>query len=323
MLVRWPAVLAIVLALFNPELTYAQQSYPNRPIRLLTTEPGGGSDVMARLIAQGLTGSLGQQVIVENRPSGIILGSIASKATPDGYTMLLSGSGLWLVPLMQDAPFDPIKDFAAITLPARVPNVLVVHPSLVAKSAQELIALAKAKPGTLNYSSGSTGAIAHLAAELFNSKAGVSIVRVNYKGAGPALAAVVAGETQVMFPSAGSVSAHIAANRLRALAVTTAEPSDLVPGVPTLASSGLPGYEAVSPFGVFAPAATPKSVLLRLNKEIVQIVRRPDVKDRFFKMGMETVGSTGSQLEATIKAEVATWSKVISDAGLRDRASSK
>ncbi len=294
-----------------------QSSYPDRPIRMLTTEPGGGSDVMARLVAQGLTSALGRQVVVENRPSGIILGSIAAKATPDGYTMVLSGSGLWLVTLLQEAPFDPIKDFAPISLPATVPNILVVHPSLPVKSVQELIAMAKAKPGALNYASGSTGAIAHLAAELFNAKAGVKITRINYKGAGPALSSVVAGEVQLMFPSAGSAAAHVAAGRLRALAVTSAEPSELVPGLPTLASSGLTGYEAMSPFGVFAPAKTPKAIITRLNQEIVRVVTRADVKERFFKMGMETVGSSPAQLSATVKMEVTKWAQVIKDAGIR------
>lgn len=309
-------VLAVCSILLCFDGTYAQ-SYPNRPIRMLTTPPGGGSDVMARLISQGLTNALGQQVVVDNRPSGVILGGIAAKAPSDGYTMVLQGSALWLVPLLQEAPYDPVKDFEPISMPAIAPNVLVVHPSLPVKSVQELIALAKARPGALNYSSGSTGAIAHLAGELFMSKAAIKIVRINFKGAGPALNGVITGEVQMMFPSAGSVAGHIASGRLRALAVTTAAPSELLPGLPTIASTGLPGYEAVSPFGVFAPANTSPAIIARLNQEIVKVTNSPDVRERILKMGMQPVGSSAAELKATVEAEVAKWGQVINDAGIR------
>lgn len=308
--------LAVCLALVGLDATYAQP-YPNRPIRMLTTAAGGGSDVMTRLISQGLTNALGQQVVVDNRPSGIILGGIAAKATPDGYNLLLQGSGLWLAPLLQEAPYDAVKDFEPISMPALAPNVLVVHPALPVKSVQDLVALAKSKPGVLNYSSGTTGAIAHLAAELFMSKARVKIMRINYKGAGPALNAVVAGEVQMMFPSAGSAAGHVASGRLRALAVTTAKPSELLPGLPTIASMGLPGYEASSPFGIFAPAGTPQAIIARLNKEIVKVVNTAELKERILKMGMQPVGSSAAELKATVMAEVAKWGQVVKDAGIR------
>lgn len=308
--------LAVCLTLVGLNVTYAQP-YPNRPIRMLTTAAGGGSDVMTRLIAQGLTNALGQQIVVDNRPSGLILGGIAAKATPDGYNLLVQGSGLWLAPLLQEAPYDALKDFEPISMPALAPNVLVVHPALPVKSVQDLVALAKSKPGVLNYSSGSTGAIAHLAAELFMSKAGVKVMRINYKGAGPALNAVVAGEVQMMFPSAGSVAGHVASGRLRALAVTTAKPSELLPGLPTIASMGLPGYEASSPFGIFAPAGTSQEIIARLNKEIVKVLNTAQLKERILKMGMQPVGSSAAELKALVVAEVAKWGQVVKEAGIR------
>lgn len=290
--------------------------YPSRPIRMVTSEPGGGSDFVARLIAQGLSGTMSQRVVVDNR--GIIAAEIAARAAPDGYTVLLYGSPLWLSPFMRrNLPFDPVKDFSPITLAVSTPNILVVHPSVPATSVRELIAYAKARAGELNYSSASTGSTQHLAAELFKTMAGVDIARVPYKGSGPALTAVLGGQVQLMFPSAGSAAQHVKSGRLRALAVTSARPSDLVPGLPTLAAS-LPGYESASPFGIFAPAKTPAMLIERLNREIVRVLESADVKERFFNSGVETVGSSPAQLAAAVKSEMAKWGKLIRDAGIHE-----
>src|SRR4051812_16130180 len=198
--------------------------YPSRPIRIVTSEIGGGLDFVARLVSQALTPNLGQQVIVDNRPSGVFTGSIVSKASPDGYTLLFNGSSFWMLPFLQrNVPYDPVKDFAPITLATSSPLMLVVHPALPVKSVKELIALAKAKPGELNYSSSSAGTPQHIAAELFKSMAGVNVVRVPYKGAGPAIVALVAGEVQMTFSSAGAAVPRIKSGRLRALAVASAE----------------------------------------------------------------------------------------------------
>jgi tripartite-type tricarboxylate transporter receptor subunit TctC len=293
------------------------QPYPYKPVRIVTTEPGSGNDLVARLIVPWLSAGLGQPVVVDNR--GILAGEIVAKAAPDAYTLLSYGSPLWLAPFMRErVPYDPVKDFAPITLAASSPNVLIVHPSLPVNSVRELIAAAKARPGELNYSSSSTGATPHLAAELFKAMAGVNLVRVPYKGSGAALTALIGGQVHVMFPNAGAVTPYLKSGRLRALAVTTSEPSALVPGLPTLAASGLPGYESVSPFGIFAPAGTPSALVHRLNQEIVAALRKPEVIERLFNTGTESVASSPEQLAATIKSEMAKWGKVIRNAGIRE-----
>ncbi len=292
------------------------QDYPNKPIRIVTSEAGGGNDVQARLVAQGLASALGEQVIVENRPSGVIPGEVVSKAAPNGYTLLLYNNTLWIGPLLQNTPYDMARDFAPITSVTRAPNVLVVNSTLPVKSVAELVALAKAKPGELNYGSSGTGGSNHLAAELFRFMAGVNIVRINYKGAGPALTALLAGELQLMFPTAGAVTPHFKAGRVRALAVTSAEPTALFPGVPTVAAV-LPGYESISIYGIFAPAKTPRTIIDKLNQEIVRFLNRTEVKEKFFIAGMEAVGSSPEQFAATVKSEMARMGKVIKEAGIR------
>jgi len=295
---------------------YAQE-FPTRPLRIVTAAVGGASDLVARLIAQGLTASLGQQAIVDNRPSGIIPGEIVVAAPPDGYTLLFHGSSLWMMPLLQKVPFDPVKDLAPITLAASTPNLVVVHPAMAAKSIKDLIALAKAKPGALNYGSGASGASSHLAGELFKYMAGVNIVRVPYKGQGPAVLAVLGGEVQMSFATGSSVSGHIKSGKLRALAIATAKPSALAPGLPTVAESGLPGYESASNAGMFAPAKTSGRLIALLNREIVQALNRPEVRDLLFKDGTEVVGSSPQEFATSIKAEMASLGKVIKAAGIR------
>jgi tripartite-type tricarboxylate transporter receptor subunit TctC len=293
------------------------QSFPSRPLRMLTGGAGGGNDVVARLIAQELTASWGQQVIVDNRPSGIIPGEIVSKAQPDGYTMVVSGASFWISPLFQDAPYDPVKDFSPITLPVNTPNILAINLALPIKSVKELIALAKAKPGELNYGAPGTGSSPHLGGELFKVLAGVNIVRINYKSAGAAITDLIAGQVQMTFGNALSVSPHVKSGRVKGLAVTSAQPSPLFPDLPTVAATGLPGYELISPFGIFAPARTPRPVINALNAEIVRVLNRPDSKEKLFNLGMEVVGSSPEQLEAMVKSETAKWRKVIKDAGIR------
>jgi tripartite-type tricarboxylate transporter receptor subunit TctC len=294
------------------------QPYPNKPIRIVTSAPGGGNDLAGRIIAQGLTDSLGQQVILDGRASGVVPGQIVSKAAPDGYTLLYFANSVYLVPLMiSNPPYDPLKDFLCVTLAIISPNVLVVNPSSPIKSVKELIAFAKARPGELNYASASTGTSNHLAAELFKSMAGINIVRVPYKGAGPALNAVVANEVPMMFPTAGAVIPIERTGRIRALAVTTAQPTPLMPGLPTVAASGLPGFESAAITGVFVPAKTPAAIITRLNQEIVRVLKQPDVKEKLFNTGVDVVGSTPEQFTAAVKSEIAKMGKVIKEAGIR------
>ena len=297
---------------------FAQGSYPNRPLRIVAAEPGGGGDLIARLIAHELAASLGQQVIVENRggASGMIAANTVAKASADGHTLLFYSGFVWTLPLMKSVPYDPVKDFIPITLTARAPNILVVNPALAAKSVKDLIALAKAKPNELSYASSGSGGTPHLAAELFKSMAGVTLVHVPYKGQAQALSDLIGGQIQVMFPNAASVAPHIKAGRVRALAVTTPEPSVLAPGLPTVASAGLPGYESVVMFGAFVPAKTPGAIVERLHREIVNAVRNPDVKEKLFNTGAEAVGTTSSEFATLIKSDMARLGKVIREAGI-------
>jgi tripartite-type tricarboxylate transporter receptor subunit TctC len=295
------------------------QDYPNKPIRLIVSGIAGSSNFAARLIAQGLSGALGQQVVVDGREGGVIAAEIAARAQPDGYTLHLNGSALWLLPFMRSkVPYDPVRDFAPVTLAVSTPNVLVVHPSVPANSVMELIALARARPGELNCATGNSGTSNHLAAELFKAMAGVNIMRIPYKGAAPALNDLIGGQVQLMFGAAIAVAQHIQSGRLRALAVTTAQASALAPGLPTIAASGVPGYASVAIFGVLAPAQTPPALIGLLNREIVKVLHQADVKERFFNAGSEVVASTPEAFAAAIKSEMASLGKLIRDAGIRD-----
>ncbi|MPZ45589.1 MAG: tripartite tricarboxylate transporter substrate binding protein [Betaproteobacteria bacterium] len=284
---------------------------------MVTSQAGGGNDVQARAIARGLTEALGQQVIVDNRASGVIPGEIVAKATPNGYTLLFYNNALWTGPLLQKTPYDPVRDFAPVTTATVAPNILVVSNGLAVNSVQQLIALAKAKPGALNYASSGLGASNHLAAELFKYMAGVDIVRIGYKGASAGLNDVMAGQVQVMFPTAGSVIPLIKLERVKPLAVTSLERSRVAPDLPTIAESGLPGYESLAIYGVFAPAGTPKPIIERLNNEIVRVLASPDVKKLFFKLGMETVGGSPAQLAEKVRDEMNRLGKVIKAAGIK------
>lgn len=291
------------------------QSFPTKPIRVVTTVSGGGNDLVARLVQPKIAERLGQQLIVDNR--GSIGMELVAREKPDGYTLLIAGGNLWTLQfLRKQVGWDAERDFVPITLAGTLPNIVVVHPSLPVKSIRELIALAKKRPGDLNYSSGTTGVSTHLAGELFNIMAHVNIVRVPYKGGGPSMNAVIAGEAQVSFPNAGTVSPHIHSGRVRALAVSTARPSTLFPGLPTVASAGVPGYEWIAMIGFFAPAKTPPAIVELLNRELTHALKGQDVEERLKMSGIEVSANTPSEFGALIKADIARTARLIRDAGI-------
>jgi tripartite-type tricarboxylate transporter receptor subunit TctC len=309
---------AILFAAWGIATPFAHaQTYPNKIVRILTTEAGSGTDLVARLIAQGFSATLGQQAVVENR--GILAVEAAAKAPPDGHTLLVYSSSMWILPFLRENPtWDAEKDFSPVTQLYRQPNVIVINPSLPVASARELIALARAKPGELNYGSASSGSPAHLSAELFNTMAGVKIVRVPYKGIGPAITALIGGQIQLIFAIYTSASPHLISGRLKALAVTSAEPTALAPGVPTLAASGLPGYESIALAGLFSPAKTPAAVIAMINQEAAKVLSAPKNQERLASSGVESATSTPAEFAATIKADMAKWGKLIRDSGIRE-----
>jgi tripartite-type tricarboxylate transporter receptor subunit TctC len=255
---------------------------------------------------------------VENRPVGTIPGELVSRAAPDGHTLLLSASTLWLAPLLQpNVPYDPQRDFTPVSLVTMSPNILVVPNSLPAKSVKELVALARKRPGELNYGSGAAGSSNHLSAELFNAMAKVDIPRINYKNPSQAVTDLISGQIQVLFYNASTVIPHIQSGKLRALAVTSAKPTALAPQLQTMAQAGLPGYEAVATFGLFGPAGLPAPVVSLLNIEVVRYLQRPEVKEKFIAAGSETVGSTPEELAALLKDDLARFGRLIRDAKLR------
>jgi tripartite-type tricarboxylate transporter receptor subunit TctC len=290
------------------------QTYPGKPIRIITSPAGGGNDFPARLIARAISGPLGQQVIVDNRPT-ILIAYLVAKAAPDGYTLLVTGSAHWLAPFFEKTNYDPIKDFAPITMIDKAPSLLVVHPSMPVKSVRQLIALAKAKPGELNFSVGGPGTSNHLGAVLFNHMAGVNTVRIPYKGTGPALAAVMTGEVHAMFGSPGGAAPHVTSGRLRALGVGSAQPSVLAPGVPTLDASGLPGFFSEVFHALYAPAGTPPAIVARLNQEVSRYLLSPEAKDIFLKAGIETSPGTPEEVTALMKSEMARVGKALKAMG--------
>lgn len=296
----------------------AAQSYPAKPIRLIVPNaPGGGTDTIARLISEKLSPSLRQQVIVDNRGGAHIPQLTVSKATPDGYTILVQNNTVWVAPLLEKVTYDHWTELVPIMLTARAPNILVVHPSLPVSSVKELIAAAKASPGEINYASGVVGSSNYIAAELFKAMAGVNLTRIGYKGSGPALNDVMAGQVKIMFATTTSSSGHVKAGKLRALAITSAQPSATAPGLPTIAASGVPGYAAESIYGVWAPAKTPPAILNRLHQEIAKVLTAPQTKERFLATGAEVVASTPHVFAAEIKAESMRLDKVFRAAGIR------
>jgi len=310
-------ILIAAAALCAAAASHAQQQYPVRPIRVVAAAAGGGIDFTARLVTQGMSERLNQRLVVDNRGGMNVAAQTVATAAPDGYTLLVHNNQVWVSPLIEDVPYDHAKQLAPISLLARSPNILVVHPSLGVSTVKELIARAKATPGQINYASGAVGSSNHLAAELFKSMAGVNLFRIGYKGGGPALNDVLTGQVHLIFATTGSVTAHVKAGRLKALAVTSAEPSALVPGLPTIAASGLPGFSSESIYGMWAPARTPRAILTRLHEEAVRTLQAPEVRERFFASGVEVVGSSAEQFAASIRAEETRLAGVIKAAGIR------
>ena len=300
----------------------AAQDYPSKSLRLIVpASPGGGADFLARIVGIKLTETMGQSVVVDNRAgaSGTIAADITAKSVGDGYTVLMGQStSIVIAPqIYQKLNYDTLRDLKPVTLVAEVPNVLVVHPSVPANSVKELIALAKAKPGLLNFGSSGNGAPTHLAGEMFKTATGTRMVHVPYKGAGPAANALIAGEIQVMFAPIVSVLPHVKAGRLRALGVTSAARSAAAPELPTLSESGLPGYEISSWFGLFVASSTPDAVVDKLYRETSRVLKSQDVIDRFSKEGAEPVGSTPAQFNTYVRQEYVKYTKVIKDNGIK------
>ncbi|MDP1672425.1 MAG: tripartite tricarboxylate transporter substrate binding protein [Burkholderiales bacterium] len=317
------AVFAAMISGFLPvQAAEDPAKYPSKPIRFIVPfPPGGGNDTIARLVGQQMAASLGQQVPIDNRPgaAGALGAQLAANSPADGYTIFLAGVGSHgLNPNLAKKPlYDPVKDFDAISLIASAPLLVVVHPSLPVKSVKELIALAKAKPGVINYASNGTGGSSHMAIELFDMMAGTRMTHIPYKGLAPALTELMAGEVQVMFSSAVAMLPQIKAGRLRAIAMTGNTRSPAIPDIPTVAEAGLKGYETGSWYGVVAPAGTPKYAIDRLSAEVIRITKSPQVNDRLVSEAVIPVGSTPSEFSAYIKSEIARWGKVIKQAKIQ------
>ena len=295
--------------------------YPTKPIRIIVGfAPGGGTDTTARAISIKLAESLGQQVIVDNRAgaAGNIATELVAKAAPDGYTILLGTiAALAINPSLYRTklPFDSVRDFAPIIQAVDSTNILSLHPSVPAANVKELIALAKTKP--LNYGSSGVGGTGHLAGELFNSMAGTKMTHIPYKGGGPAMIDLVGGQVQLVFATAASAVPQIKAGKIKGIAVTTIKRAALMPNIPTIAESGLPGFDANNWYGLLAPAKTPRPIIMRLNAEVTKVLAMPDVKDFLFNQGLDPAPGTPEQFGAYIKSEITKWAKVIKASGAK------
>jgi tripartite-type tricarboxylate transporter receptor subunit TctC len=311
---------SIALALCASGLVHAQ-GYPAKPVRVVVPfPPGGGTDIVTRMVMQKLSERLGANFLIENRSGagGAIGTEIVSKAAADGYTLaMVSGSHAINPGLYKKMAYDAVYDFSPITLLVSGPALLVVHPSVPAKNVRELVALAKARPGKLHYASAGNGTPPHLAAELFKSMAGVDMVHVPYKGNAMAFTDLISGQVSLSFPTIPSALPQVKSERLRALAVTGARRSGVLPELPTIAESGVRGYEASSWYGLLAPAGTPAAITGKLNQEVVQIVYLPEMKERFLEQGLEPVGNTPAEFTKLLHAEIAKWRKVIAAAGAK------
>ncbi len=299
----------------------AAQSYPARPVRLLVAQsPGGSADIVARAVAQKMGEALGQQFVIDNRggASGIIATETAAKAVPDGYTLLITSSTFGVNPgLYKKLPYDPFRDIAPISLLAAAPNILVVHPSLPVKTVKELIALARAKPGYLNYGSSGNGGSPHLAAELLRLRTGIDIVHVPFKGAPAAQVALMAGQTHMNFSSMPSAIGHVRAGKLRALAVTSVKRSQAVPDLPTMMETGIQDFETAAWQGFFAPAKTPPAIVGVLNREAAKAIQSPELKERLAPEGAEAVANSPEEFRVWLKREITKWTAVIKAANIR------
>ena len=296
--------------------------FPDKPVRFVVGfTPGGPSDIVARLLGQKLAELWKEQVVIDNRAGagGNIAAELVAKSAGDGYTLLLGNNSILATnaALYSKLNFDPVRDFAPVILVASQPNILVVHPSLPVKSVKELIALAKSKPGQLNYASSGSGAAAHLSGELFKTMAHVDMVHIPYKGAAPALNDVLAGQDQLMFATALSVVPHIKSGRLRALAVTTARRMSTMPELPTVAEAGVPGFEATTWHGIVMSASAPPALVARINTDTAKVLQSADVRERFIVLGAEIIGGTPQEFAAYIRQEIPKWTKVVRDSGAR------
>jgi tripartite-type tricarboxylate transporter receptor subunit TctC len=293
--------------------------YPSRPIRLIVPyAPGGGADTVARIVARRVSDSIGQTVVIENRGgAGAIIGTeMVAKAEPDGYTLLLGQSGpISINPAVyKDLRYDPIKDFAPITMTTAYPYILAVNAKLPVKSLQDFVALAKSKPGALNYGTTGIGAANHLVTELFSSKAGLKMTHIPYRGTALAVADLIGGQVTMVFSDPVSVLPHLQSGTLRGLAVTSAQRSDVAPDLPTISASGYPGFEALAWHGILAPAKTPANVINKLHAEIVKALQQPETKDVLVKQAMQPVGNTPAEFAAFIKQDIAIWKAVAIEA---------
>lgn len=317
---RMRTSLAALLASASVTGAWAAESYPSKPIRLIVPYAvGGATDITSRIIAPPLGDSMGQQIIVDNRAGGAsITGTdMVAKAAPDGYTILMASIAFGAnAGLYTKLPYDPQKDFAPVSLVATVPMVLAVHPSVLVRSVRELLALAKAKPGALNYGSAGNGSANHLATELLKHMTSTNIVHVPYKGGGPAVVAIVAGETSMLFATISSSLQHYKSGRLIALGVSTAKRNTALPDVPTLAEAGVPGYDFFEWQGVVVPAGTPQAVIDRLHQETVKALANPDARERIAGLGLDVAGSTPQQFATHLNAEVIRWKKVAKESGI-------
>lgn len=292
------------------------QDYPNKPVRFITTGTGGGNDLQIRTLGPVLTSGLGVPVVVENRAGTSLAAEQVAKAAPDGYSILFAGQTVWVAPLLQKVPYE-MREFAPVSQVAREFFIVAVHPSLPVKGIKDLIALAKARPGQLNYGSGSPGGPGHVAMELFKSISDTNIVWVPFKGSQPAMMATIGGEIHITIANPALVLPQLQSNRLRALAITSGTPSELIPNLPTMAAAGVTGYEMVLYAGVFAPAKTPQPIVNRLSQEVVRALNQADVKQKFLNWGVEAVGGTPEQFDAVVRADVSKISKVIKAANIR------
>jgi tripartite-type tricarboxylate transporter receptor subunit TctC len=297
------------------------QPYPNKPIRMIVAvPPGGPADTLARMVGPRLSEALGQTVVIDNRPgaNGNIAYEMVAHAVPDGYTFVLVAAGIAINPsLYREVKYDVLKDFAPITQGISVPNILVVHPSVAANSVKELIALAKARPGQLTFASAGNGSSGHLALEQFRLMSGIQLIHVPYKGGGPALTEVIAGQVQALFSLALAAIPQVKAGRVRALAITSAQRSALAPELPTVAELGFPGFEVVGWFGWLAPAKTPQEIVNRMNHGIVRILKLPEMKERLLGLGADPVGNSAQAFAAFIRSEHDKWARVIRQANIR------
>ena len=311
---RLASVLAMTL--LGSAIVYAQD-YPSKPIRIVTTAAGGGGDFTTRQLAQGITGALGQTIVVDNRASGFLSAEVVAKSPADGYTLLVTGSAVWISTLFRAVPYDINKDFAGITIIEVTPSVFAVHPSVPVKNIKELIALAKSRPGALSYGSNSIGGRGHLGMEMFKAMAGVNILHVPYKGSAAANRALLSGETQITLDDPGLLIPHARIGKMRLLAVSTSTPTALAPGLPTVTDSGLPGYELEGITGFFAAAKTPAAIINRLNLESVRALNTPEVKQRFLNASVEVVASAPEKLMDRVKSDLNKFGKVVKDANIR------